>query len=60
MEKLTGWKLRDKVNEILDSNIKEVPWEGLDVNKEGLRQAIIDLVQSQQCKEENDAATDNN
>lgn len=30
---MTLWELRSKVEEIVDLNIKEVPYEGTEVNK---------------------------
>ena len=41
---LPQWKLREKVRNIVDSNCKEIPWEGTEVNKSGMVDDILQLI----------------
>ena len=41
---MSTWELQDKIEKIVKSNIKEVPYEGTQVDKLGLRQEILELV----------------
>lgn len=38
------WELQSKIEKIVESNIKEVPYEGTQVDKFGLRQEILELI----------------
>lgn len=41
---MSRWELQDKIEKIVEANVKEVPYEGTQVDKLGLRQAILELV----------------
>lgn len=41
---MSTWELQDKIEKIVKSNIKEVPYEGTQVDKLELRQAILELM----------------
>jgi len=43
-EKLSSWELSDRISNIIDSNIKEIPFEGTDVDKQGIRDSILELI----------------
>jgi hypothetical protein len=43
-KKYNSWELESKIDKILESNIKEIPWEGTDVNKYGLKESILELI----------------
>lgn len=42
--KISRWELDDKIEKLIERNIKEIPWEGTDVNKSGLKESIWDLI----------------
>lgn len=44
-KKLSSWELNSKIEEIVNSNIKEIPFEGTEVDKYGLRASILELIQ---------------
>ena len=41
---MSTWELQDEIEKIVEANVKEVPYEGTQVDKLGLRQAILELV----------------
>ncbi len=43
-KKLSSYELNSKIEKILNSNIKEIPYDGTEVNKYGLRDSILGLV----------------
>lgn len=38
------WQLEDKIEKIVNKNCVEVSWEGTEVNKSGLREDILNLI----------------
>lgn len=42
--KLSSWELNSKIEKIINSNIKEIPYEGTEVDKHGMRSSILDLI----------------
>lgn len=42
--KIPSWELDSKISSILESNIKEIPYEGTEVDKYGLRNSILELI----------------
>lgn len=43
-EKLTPWELDTKIDKILEGNIREIPWEGTEVDKAGIKEDILNLI----------------
>ncbi len=41
---MSTWELQDEIEKIVEANVKEVPYEGTQVDKLGLRQEILELV----------------
>lgn len=44
VKKLSSYELNSKIEKIVNSNIKEIPYEGTEVNTYGLRESILELV----------------
>lgn len=38
------WQLENRIEKIINRNCVEIPWEGTEVDKSGLREDIIDLI----------------
>ena len=43
-KKLSSWELNSKIEKIINSNMKEIPYEGTEVDKYGLRSSILELI----------------
>jgi len=43
-KKLSSWELSSKIDKIITSNIKEIPYEGTEVDKQGIRDSILELI----------------
>jgi len=43
-KKLQSWELNSKIEKIINSNMKEIPYEGTEVDKYGLRDSILELI----------------
>lgn len=43
---MTQWELNTKIDEIVNKNVKEIPWEGTEVDKYQLKQDIIDFIKT--------------
>lgn len=43
-KKLSSWELDSKIEKIINSNIKEIPYEGTEVDKYGMRSSILELI----------------
>lgn len=43
-KKYNSYELDSKIDKILESNIKEIPWEGTEVDKYGLKGSILELI----------------
>lgn len=43
-EKLSSWELDSKISEIIEDNLEEIPYEGTQVNKSGLKGDIFELI----------------
>lgn len=41
---MSEWELDAKIEKLLNDNIKEVPWEGKEVNNWGLKSGIKELI----------------
>lgn len=41
---LTKWELESTIEKIIESNITEVPYEGTEVDKRGIKEEIIELI----------------
>lgn len=41
-----NWKIRDQIEKILDSNIKEIPYEGKEVDKQEIVESICELIRN--------------
>jgi len=39
------WELERRIEKIIERNCEEIPWEGTDVNKGGLKYDIINLIE---------------
>lgn len=39
------WKLRDRIEKIIDSNCREIPYEGTEVNKSSIKEEFINLLE---------------
>ena len=39
------WDLEKRIEKIIDSNCKEFPWEGTEVDKGQLKEDILDLIE---------------
>ena len=42
--KLTKWELNDRIEKLVNAHMKEIPYEGTEVDVYGLREAILDLI----------------
>jgi phosphate uptake regulator len=42
--KYSNWELQSKIDKIVSSNIKEIPWEGTEVNTYGIKEGIMELI----------------
>ena len=42
--KLQSWELNSKIDNIINSNIKEIPYEGTEIDKSGLKEDILELL----------------
>lgn len=40
----TIWELRSKIEKIVESNVKEIPYEGTEVNKYGIIEEFMELI----------------
>jgi hypothetical protein len=38
---LRGWKFSDVLDKCISSNVKEIPYEGTEIDKEGIKDSII-------------------
>ncbi len=45
---LDGWQFKDKLRLIVKNNITSVPYEGDEINKEGIVEDIIELLKSKE------------
>jgi len=43
-KKLSSWELSSKIDKVINSNIKEIPYEGAEVDKQGIRDSILELI----------------
>jgi hypothetical protein len=43
-KKLSKWELDSKIEKIINSNIENIPYEGTEVDKYGLKESILDLI----------------
>lgn len=43
-KKLQSWELNSEIEKIINSNIEEIPYEGTEVDKQGLRDSILELI----------------
>jgi len=43
-KKLSSWELSSKIDKIINSNIKEIPYEGTEVDKQGIRDSVLELI----------------
>lgn len=43
-EKLSKYELDSKIEKIINDHIKEIPYEGADVDKYGMKGSILDLI----------------
>ena len=43
-KKLSSWELSSKIEKIISSNIKEIPYEGTEVDRSGLKSSILELI----------------
>jgi hypothetical protein len=43
-KKLSSWELSSKIDKAITSNIKEIPYEGTEVHKQGIRDSILELI----------------
>lgn len=43
-EKYTTWEISSKIDKILDSNIREIPWEGKEIDKYSIKESILELI----------------
>ncbi len=41
--KFDGWRLDSAVEKIIDRNIKEIPWEGTEVNRYAIKEEILEM-----------------
>ena len=41
-----NWNLQSKIEKILDTNIKEIPYEGKDVNKRAIMDSVCELTEN--------------
>ena len=39
-----SWKLKDKIEKIVNSHCREVPWEGTEIDKHGIIEAVYALI----------------
>ena len=44
MQKLSQWELSTKIDDIIEDNIKDVPYEGREIDKYGMKNSILDLI----------------
>ncbi len=42
--KYSNWELQNKIDKIVSSNIKEIPYEGTQVNTYGIKEGIMELI----------------
>jgi hypothetical protein len=49
-EKVTkeNWELKDKLEKIISNNCKEIPYEGTEINKYGIIEDIMELLDSKE------------
>jgi len=43
---LSNWEIEKKIDKILNDNIKEIPFEGTDVDKASIKVELIELIKS--------------
>lgn len=43
-KKLSSWELSSRIDKAIDSNIKEIPYEGTEVDKGGIKDSILELI----------------
>lgn len=43
-KRLTSWEIDSRIDKIINSNMKEIPYEGTEVDKYGLRSSILELI----------------
>ena len=43
-EKISYWDLTSKIDKAIESNIKEVKYEGTEVNRDGIRDSILEII----------------
>lgn len=41
---MTKWEIDTKIEKLIEENCKEIPWEGTEIDKHGLKQSILDFV----------------
>ncbi len=41
---MTKWEIDTKIEKLIEDNISEIPYEGEEVDKQGLKQSILDFV----------------
>jgi len=42
---MNHWEIRDKIEKIVDENIKEIPYEGTSIEKADLIDDLIELIE---------------
>lgn len=40
----SSWEISSKIDKILSNNIKEIPWEGKEVDTYGIKQSFLELI----------------
>jgi hypothetical protein len=43
---LSNWEIEKKIDKILNDNIKEIPFEGTDVDKASIKEELLELIKS--------------
>ena len=44
MQKLSQWELSTKIDDIIEDNIKDVLYEGREIDKYGMKNSILELI----------------
>ena len=48
--KLRSWEFSDAIGKCIDDNCKEIPYEGTEIDKNGIREDIINWLESNNYK----------
>lgn len=43
-KKLSSWELSSKIDKAINSNMREIPYEGTEVNKQGMIDSILEII----------------